>query len=90
MSRPKEPYCDLDCFHCPDKDCNCPDAECVTGVYENGGASVDWYDPAEKPEKNGREHREEYYAKKRKMLREIIEREKALYEAQKGREKESK
>lgn len=90
MSKTKEPYCDLDCFHCADKDCNCPDAECVTGVYDNGGASDDWDDPADRPEKSERIHSEEYYAKKRKMLRQIIEREKALYEAQRSKEKKDK
>ena len=90
MSKAKEPYCDLDCFHCREKDCNCPDAECVAGVYEQGNAPDDWDDPADKPERVKRMSSEEYYARKRKMIREIIEKEKALHEAQKGREKKDK
>ena len=87
MSKQKEPYCDLDCFHCQDNDCYCPDAECVTGLYDNGGASADWERPAEKQSRRKpRISAEEYFAKKRKMIREIIEKEKALYEALQNKE----
>lgn len=84
MEKAKEAYCDLDCFNCWRPDCTCPSAECVVGVYDMGGAPDDW-----QSRKSARKKRvvrrtreqlaEEYYTKKRKMIREIIEREQALY-----------
>ena len=80
-------YCDLDCFHCWRPDCTCPSAERVSGVYDNGGAPDDWKPKKgkRKPRDFGQELAEEYYAKKKKMLKEIIAKEKELYERKNGR-----